>query len=227
MHISNKIINLSIILTTSIIIHFIFFNSKVHAQIIISYFLIYELIKFFLYNNFFFNNNLSTAIKEKKQDISNLVINIFFFTFISIEIIIFIFYSVFKNNNILIFNIIAIALLCGIMNFFLYYYDNKKQILSQIILFFFICIALLFYKLNTHPILYLHVISSLNIIQIIIIYFIIRNKFKLSINPYLLKDYRTTFFLKKFIRKIITKEKSKIVIILILIINFIYYLNEI
>ena len=111
------------------------------------------------------------------------------------------------------------------MNFFLYYYDNKKQILSQIILFFFICIALLFYKFNTHPILYLHVISSLNIIQIIIIYFIIKINL-LSINPYLLKDYRTTFF-KEVYKKNYNKEKSEIVIILILIINFIYYLNEI
>lgn len=227
MHISNKITNLSIILTTSIIIYSIFFHSKIHVQIIISYFLICELIKFFLYNNFFFNNNLISAIKQRNEDISSLVINIFFFTFLSIEIVILIFYYIFKVNNILIFNIIGIALLCGIMNFFLYYCDSKKQILSQLTLNFFICIIVLFNKLYTHPLIYLNFISLLNIIQIIIIYLKIKNKFKLSINPYLLKDYRTIFFLKKFIRKIITKEKSEVVIILLLVINFFYYLNRI
>tara|TARA_A100001015_G_scaffold158501_1_gene175922 strand:- start:148 stop:831 length:684 start_codon:yes stop_codon:yes gene_type:complete len=226
MRTSNKAINLTVILTTSIIIYSIFFHSKIHAQTIISYFLICEFIKFSLYNNFFFNNNLTSAIKERNEDISNLVINIFFFILILIGILMFIFYSIFKISNILIFNIIAIALLGGTMNFFFYYYNNKKQILSQLILNLFISITFLFYKFENQPLLHFYIISLLNIIQIIIIYLIIRNKFKLSINPYLLKDYRTIFFLKKFVRKIITKEKSEIVIILLLIINFLYYFNK-
>lgn len=118
MRTSNKAINLTVILTTSIIIYSIFFHSKIHAQTIISYFLICEFIKFSLYNNFFFNNNLTSAIKERNEDISNLVINIFFFILILIGILMFIFYSIFKISNILIFNIIAIALLGGTMNFF-------------------------------------------------------------------------------------------------------------
>ena len=214
-------------MTLLISVYFIFQNILDAKLLILSIFMA-ELIKNLFVNNYYLREAIRPALNKNKNnnEISILIISIFFFFFLILETILLFFYIIFFTNKNIFFLILSpISILNGILFFFLDYYHEKftKKLKTIINLIFTFFILLDVFHQNLK--IYIMLMFVINITEFFLIFYIIKKRIGFSLNFYFFKDFRTFFFIKKFIKHTLKYDLGsglKLITILV-IFFFIYY----
>jgi len=208
-------------------VHFIFQN-RLDAKLLILSIFMAELIKNLFINNYYLVKVIKPALNKNKNynEISILIISIFFYFFLILEIILLFSYLFFFSNKNVIFLILTpILILNGILLFFLNYYFKEFTTKLKIIINIFFTILILLDIFHQNLEIYIMFMFLINTTELFIIFYMLKKRIGFFLNLYFFKDFRTIFFIKKFIKNIIEKDivtalKSIVVLILFFFIFF-------
>jgi hypothetical protein len=207
-------------------IYFVFQN-KFDAKLLILFILMTELIKNLFIKNYYLASSIKPALNKNKNnnEIPILIISIFFFFFLILEIVFLFFYLIFFPNKNIIFLIwTPILILNGIILFFLNYYFEKftarLKIIINVIFIFFILLDLFHQNLK----IYIMLIFLINVTEFFVTCYLLKKKIGFFLNFYFFKDFRTFFFIKKFIKNTLKNDTGTgLKLIIILVIFFFIY----
>ena len=204
-----------------ILINFVHVNS---ASLIYLIFFTSEIAKYTIINNYYLEKNISPVLnKTKDKDISKLIFNIFFVFFIILEIFFISISFFYSESKKYFFYFFPVIILSSITFFFLNIYYKKLVIITQIFYYIFLSFFLIFDFLNEDIESYIKIVTLFPVLNFIINYLLLRKKIKFTINIFILKDFRTIFFLKKFIKHLYEKEFLNIVLFLTSLGAFLFF----
>jgi len=207
-------------------VYFVFQN-RLDAKLLILSIFMAELIKNLFIDNYYLKEAIKPALNKNKNynEISILIISIFFFLVLILETILLFFYIFFfTNKSAFFFFLIPILILNGILLFFLNYYHEKfttklKTIINLIFIFF---ILLDIFHQNIK--IYIMLMFLINVTEFIVIYYLLKKKIGFFLNFYFFRDFRTFFFIKKFIKHTLKNDiGTGLKLIIILVIFFFIY----
>jgi hypothetical protein len=183
--------------------------------------LIIEITKSLVVNNYFVNNLFFPAIKNSsnKKEIFNWLFNLFFlFTIISIIFISIIYFLIFlfiKNLPFLL--LLFLIPLIIFHSFFIMYQkflgSGKIKLIKSSTLTFYIIFFIIFFNYKNYDLIFFG-FAAIIILEIIINYFILKNKLTLRIRGNYKKDFRNYYFVKKFTRFFFKSQITKIFLLI-------------
>jgi hypothetical protein len=188
-------------------------------------FSISEILKSIIINNYYVRKIFFQIIKKSKNkiEIFNWLLNFFFFLTMFFYIFIFIvcLLITFFFKQYLILFLIPFLILSGFFLITLKFFDKKRYILIKISTYiFYISLYIIEFSFNSLN-LNLSGFYLINTLEILIIYYLLKNKLNFKINLENLKDFRNLVFLKRIFKLSVKNQLAKISTFLILIFLFI------
>jgi len=182
--------------------------------------LIIEISKSLMVNNYFVNNLFFPAIKNSsnKKEIFNWLFNLFFLcsiiSIIFISIIYFLIF-VFIKNFLFLFSLFLIPLII-LNSFFMIYQKFLRREKSMLIKFssstLYIIFFIIFFNYKNYDLI-IFGFTVIILLEIIISYFILKNKLTLKISGNYAKDFRNYYFVKKFTKFFFKLQITKIFLV--------------
>ena len=183
--------------------------------------LIIEISKSLVVNNYFISNLFFPTIKNSsnKKEIFNWLFNLFFWStiifFIFISIIYFLIFM-FMKNLLFLFLLFLIPLIF-FNSFFMIYQKFLGREKSKLIKFstfaFYLIFFIIFFNYKNYDLIFFG-FAVIILLEIIINFFLFKNKINLRISRNYKKDFRNYYFIKKFTKFFFRSQITKIFILI-------------
>jgi hypothetical protein len=183
--------------------------------------LIIEISKSLVVNNYFINNLFFPAIKNSsnKKEIFNWLFNLFFLsTLISIIFISIIYFLIFIFvKNLLFLFLLFLIPLIFFNSFFMIYQKflgrEKSKLIKLSTLAFYLIFFIIFFNYKNYDLIFFG-FAVIILLEIIINYFMLKNKMNLRVNRNYKKDFRNYYFIKKFTKFFFMSQITKIFLLI-------------